>query len=45
MAGLTADHVVRHWETAGYVVMKNPPAVGAGAMLEGVGSGDSVGGW
>ncbi len=30
MANLTADHIVRHLERCGYVVMKKPPAVGAG---------------
>jgi hypothetical protein len=29
MANLTADHIVRYLEKAGYVVMKKPPAVGA----------------
>jgi hypothetical protein len=30
MANLTADHIVRYLEKAGYVIMKKPPAVGAG---------------
>jgi hypothetical protein len=30
MANLTADHIVRYLDRCGYVVMKKPPAVGAG---------------
>jgi hypothetical protein len=30
MAKIAADRIVRHLETAGYVVMKKPPAVGRG---------------
>jgi hypothetical protein len=30
MADLTADHIVRHLDNSGYVVMKKPPAPGAG---------------
>jgi hypothetical protein len=31
MADLTADHIVRYLDNAGYVVMKKPPALGAGS--------------
>jgi hypothetical protein len=31
MADITADHIVRHLEISGYVVMKKPPALGAGS--------------
>jgi hypothetical protein len=30
MADLTADHIVRHLDLAGYVVMKKPRALGGG---------------
>jgi hypothetical protein len=34
MADLTADHIVRHLDLAGYVIMKKPPALG-GATIPG----------
>jgi hypothetical protein len=30
MADLTADHIVRYLDNAGYVVIKKPPAPGGG---------------
>lgn len=30
MAAIAADRIVRHLERSGFVVMKKPPAVGAG---------------
>jgi hypothetical protein len=33
MADLTADHLVRCLDNAGYVIMKKPPALGGGDNL------------
>ena len=30
MADITADHIVRHLDNSGFVVMKKPPALGGG---------------
>jgi hypothetical protein len=30
MADITADHIVRHLDNSGFVIMKRPPAPGAG---------------
>jgi hypothetical protein len=31
MADITADHIVRHLDNSGFVIMKKPPAGGAGS--------------
>ena len=33
MADLTADHIVRHLDLAGYVIMKKPPGPGTGRQF------------
>jgi hypothetical protein len=30
MADITADHIVRHLDNSGFVIMKKPPALGGG---------------
>ena len=30
MADITADHIIRHLDNSGYVIMKKPPAPGGG---------------
>jgi hypothetical protein len=35
MAAIAADRIVRHLERPGFVVMKKPAAVGAGAIAHG----------
>ncbi len=30
MADITADHIIRHLDNSGFVIMKKPPALGGG---------------
>jgi len=36
MAAIAADRIVRHLEHSGFVVLKEPPAVGAAAVARGL---------